>query len=281
MNLHAAQRTVALEVATEHTGGGSPSACSSCPSPTGSPRGGPPGQQLRALRSRAGLTVQQLGDLLHVSRATVGRWERGSQRPAPDQVAALARVVGVPVLSVRWLVVDLPPSRSERLTMPGLASLRRERGLTGKQVAADLGIAAATWSTWESGQVATPVHRLADIAVALGVGTDDVLAARRAPDVSGLGARCRGWRHRARMTQREAAAVLGLSVPVLSRIENDHQAPSSRVVAAMSRVYRVAALQGRSAPDGVLTPHTTRRSVRGPARAAQGRSRPVRPADPG
>ena len=49
---------------------------------------------LRYLRSRSGLTLQDLGDRLGVTRGAVWAWETGQKRPNADRLPALAAALG-------------------------------------------------------------------------------------------------------------------------------------------------------------------------------------------
>jgi transcriptional regulator with XRE-family HTH domain len=53
------------------------------------------GQRLTQAREQAGLTQQQLADKLGTSQRAVARWERDPIALRPDQLTALASVLGV------------------------------------------------------------------------------------------------------------------------------------------------------------------------------------------
>jgi transcriptional regulator with XRE-family HTH domain len=57
------------------------------------------GQRVRALRRHRKWTQQQLGELLGRSQQEVYRWERGIVRIPAEDLALLARVLGVSILS--------------------------------------------------------------------------------------------------------------------------------------------------------------------------------------
>ena len=52
-------------------------------------------RELRGLRMGAGLTQQQLADILGVSHISVSRWETGKSIPSPKYIKALADLFGV------------------------------------------------------------------------------------------------------------------------------------------------------------------------------------------
>lgn len=197
---------------------------------------------LSQLRIRAGLTAADVARSLMVSRSTVSHWEASTHRPAPVYRPALASALGVPLAMIERAVEHLPASRSEAVRLPGLGQLRRSRGLSAHDLATAMGIARSTLSTWETGAVPVSRDRLADLAAALGVRPVMLIRCCRlpapAPDRTPLTVWSAGRRSR-HMTQREAAAVLGVSVSHLSRIENGHRDPRPALAAAMVRTYRL------------------------------------------
>jgi len=53
--------------------------------------------KIRAMRSRAGETTEQLAKILRVSRSTISLWETGRSRPTYEHLIALSRHYDVPV----------------------------------------------------------------------------------------------------------------------------------------------------------------------------------------
>ena len=68
---------------------------------TAAPRKGPRersvNSKLAALRIAAGLTQQQLADLVGVRMLAIGRWERGQCTPSGENLVKLAHALGVSV----------------------------------------------------------------------------------------------------------------------------------------------------------------------------------------
>ena len=58
---------------------------------------------LQELRTRRGLSQEQLAQQVHVTRQAVSRWERGDATPSMDKLKALAKIYGV---SLDWLCSD-------------------------------------------------------------------------------------------------------------------------------------------------------------------------------
>lgn len=50
------------------------------------------GKRLKELRQKKGLTLQQVGDVFGITRASVAGWERDESRPDQDKLPALARL---------------------------------------------------------------------------------------------------------------------------------------------------------------------------------------------
>lgn len=51
--------------------------------------------RIARLRREQGLTLEGLASLINVSKPTVWAWEQGKSRPAPERIAALAKLLGV------------------------------------------------------------------------------------------------------------------------------------------------------------------------------------------
>ena len=57
----------------------------------------PIGTRINQLRLARGLTLCQLGELLHVSPQAVHKWERGVNYPDITLLPLLSRVLGIPI----------------------------------------------------------------------------------------------------------------------------------------------------------------------------------------
>ena len=53
------------------------------------------GEKLQKLRTRAGLSQDQLAKLLDVSRQAVSKWETGTADPSTSNLLALAKLFGI------------------------------------------------------------------------------------------------------------------------------------------------------------------------------------------
>lgn len=59
------------------------------------------GKRIRLAREKAGLTQQELGDLLFVSKSSVSTYETDNANPSPESLATIAKKGGV---TLDWLI---------------------------------------------------------------------------------------------------------------------------------------------------------------------------------
>ena len=65
------------------------------------------GDKLKDLRIKAGLTQKELGDLLHVSRQSVSKWERNESYPDPAMFLEISKVLNVGVGELFYENIDV------------------------------------------------------------------------------------------------------------------------------------------------------------------------------
>ena len=53
-------------------------------------------EKITELRKRSGLTQEQFGDTIGVSRQAVSKWENGTSEPSTTNLCALAKLYNVP-----------------------------------------------------------------------------------------------------------------------------------------------------------------------------------------
>lgn len=73
------------------------------------------GVNIRRLREQRGLTQEQLGKMVDVSRSTITQWERGWTTPRMGNVQLLAGALGVSTADI--IADELPPSNAIKPTI--------------------------------------------------------------------------------------------------------------------------------------------------------------------
>ena len=71
-------------------------------------------ERIAAVRKAAGLTQEQLGELVGVSRQAVSKWESGETQPTTDKLPQLAMLLGVDVSAL--FTVETPSRLPETLS---------------------------------------------------------------------------------------------------------------------------------------------------------------------
>lgn len=192
---------------------------------------------LTEARLTAGLTLGELARRVHVSRPAVAGWEKRSRRPGRHFFGALAAALNLSGNEVEALFHAYPAARLDGRPLPSLASLRRRSGLTQRAVAQLVGVAPTTLSMWETAGIAVAPAMAARLAQILGADVAQLAATPAlvlVPDPRPL----RRWRREAGMSQREAAAHLGIAVGSLARYEAQQRRPPVDVARRMAGAYR-------------------------------------------
>jgi transcriptional regulator with XRE-family HTH domain len=218
---------------------------------------------LMRARLAAGLNRAELGRALHVGPATVYQWERGKTRPPSDVLPRLAVRLGLTREALDEALADHPPSRYDGEVLPGLGMTLRRHGWPRNQVQDLLDVAPTTVFEWETGRTRVPTWALRRLAAAVGADLDALVSAGRRKTAGPAGVPTLATlRKRARMIQREAAAVLGVSVSTLGRYETGRRPVGLPLACAMAQVYRVPlpqvlAAAGLTPPPMLRRPHWT------------------------
>lgn len=204
-----------------------------------------------ALRA-AGMTRVQLARTMHLSRPTIYQWEKGRRRPACHYWPSLATALGVRLEDVEKFFADLPPARHDGTPLPSLAYQRRRAGVTQRALARSLGVAPTTLAMWETAGVRVPLGVIDEIARQLD--TDVARLAGRPPSIAEVDSRpLRRLRKTVGMSQREAAAHLGIAVSTLARYESRERPIPIKMVRRIAALYRCPAgqvfrISGRALP---------------------------------
>jgi transcriptional regulator with XRE-family HTH domain len=199
----------------------------------------PDASLLTRARLAAGMNRVELGRALHVGPAAVYQWERGNVRPAAGLLPELARTLGLSRRQLDDALADHPPCRHDGEKLPTLGAVLRRHGLSRLDVGRLLGIAGSTTFEWETGRRRVPSWAVRELSHACRMDPDLLLTqARRAkatPSVRTLA----GLRRRVHMSQKEAAAVLGVSATTLARYESGQRSMRLPAARALARLYRV------------------------------------------
>ena len=55
------------------------------------------GKKILELRKKSGLSQEQLGDMVNVTRQTISNWELGETAPNPEQLKLLSKVLNISI----------------------------------------------------------------------------------------------------------------------------------------------------------------------------------------
>jgi transcriptional regulator with XRE-family HTH domain len=181
--------------------------------------------------------MTSLAHALYVSRPNLALWETGRRRPVRALWPQLAAILHLEPADVGGLFADHPPARLDGQPLPSLSVVRRQRGMTQRALARLVGVAPTTLSMWENAGVRVALHMAEELARVLDSDVTELAADPRADgaaDVRPL----RRMRRALNMSQREAAAHLGIALGTLARYEAGERQPSVLVARRMAVVYR-------------------------------------------
>jgi transcriptional regulator with XRE-family HTH domain len=198
---------------------------------------------LREARLARGLTLASVGATIGVYRSTVHKWERRQRSPGPHHIRLLAQVFDVAPEEIERFVRAYLPPHEQPATLPGrgLRLLRDAHGLTGRQVAAALGVPRHHVYNWELGACRIPAVFAPPLADLFGLESDTLgqqlwrtATYVRPPTPVGPLVRLRKG---SGLSQREAAARLGVAQTHLRAWERGQRPP-------LGKVRRIALLYG-------------------------------------
>ena len=96
------------------------------------------GEKLQKLRARAGLSQDQLAELLDVSRQAVSKWERNEAMPEAEKLVRISRQFGV---STDYLLLEEQETPARKTTRRSLGAWFQSRGWL-------LGVLVALYGLW-------------------------------------------------------------------------------------------------------------------------------------
>ena len=124
---------------------------------------------IREMRIKCGMTQKELGLEIGANEKLVSAWEHGKGIPPAKKMLEMARLFGC-------TVYDLNEGLGVRCTyLTQLGALRREKGLTQRDVAEALGVNFCTVSNWETCKARIGKPNLSRLANLYGVQPEDIL----------------------------------------------------------------------------------------------------------
>lgn len=137
-------------------------------------------ERLKALRKEAGLTQKDMARNFGTSQPSYQQWESGKRTPNSDNLEKLANFFNV---STDYLIgLSDTKTTAQAIEIPNtstfaqrLKALRKEAGLTQKEIAEQLGIKQPTYAQWENGRVKPKAETLEKFSNFFNVSTDYLL----------------------------------------------------------------------------------------------------------
>jgi DNA-binding transcriptional regulator YiaG len=169
---------------------------------------------LQYIRERFDLTQQELADLLDVTPATIGSWERGDTTPQGDNKD---RLLDLKDKSEEELQDEL----DEEETVD-IRSIREEYGLTRSKFAEEVGVSVQTVYNWEQGQT-EPGSENMEIIQNLETHEENEEETFTGDDIKDL-------RQEKNLSQSELAEQLDVSAGTVSNWEREESNPGSSMV---------------------------------------------------
>jgi DNA-binding transcriptional regulator YiaG len=169
---------------------------------------------LQYIRERFDLTQQELADLLDVTSATVGSWERGDTTPQGDNKD---RILDLKDKSKEELQDELEQEESV-----DIRSIREELGLTRSKFADKVGVSVQTVYNWEQGQTEPGPENLENI--------QNLDGHREDKEETLSGDDIKDLRQEKNLSQSDLAEQLDVSAATVSNWERGKGSPSEEAV---------------------------------------------------
>lgn len=197
-----------------------------------------PGNDLRAARMAAGLSLTQFARAVDVSVSCASRWETDLRRPHSSDLTRIALLLGRAPVDVAGWFAGTDPLRSEALRRAsGLRRLRARDGLSRAELAGRIGVSAATVAHWECGRRALPAHRLRELGQVFGVSGPALVTALAHEPIDSV-PRLVQFRRRAGLTQSQVGRRLGVTNTLVCAWERGRARPSWPQMRRLARLYR-------------------------------------------
>ena len=205
------------------------------------PRPTPFGNELRRRRTERGLTQRELAGRVGISAVSIVGYEDGSVHPKHHVVAALAKALGVPRRRFEEL---LPAERPTTAVGRKIRQLRKQRGLTQRQLSLRVGCSQPIIGSYELGRKRLDPERLAAFAKALAVPKKQLAAlvppAPIRPGPTPFGRELRRGRAERGCSREELARRVGVCRESIARYESGLTHPDLSVLATLADALGIA-----------------------------------------
>lgn len=202
------------------------------------------GEHLKKMRVERGMSPEELSDRLDIPVECLQEIEEGKRRLSPTTIQEVAKIFGVPEETLlameqprRSASLEIPPEVTPEGIGRKIRELREARGLTLSEMARKTGLSLAHLSEVERGLSSASLKTLDKIAEVLEI-SPAVLLGR--DECEPLGERLRRLRRRVGLTQKELAAIVGVSHTLVGQIEGGRLQPSVATLARLATALGVS-----------------------------------------
>ena len=197
---------------------------------------------LRRQRVAAGMSQASLASKVHVSEATISRWESGVRRPPARCVEALAEALVVDERLVASWFAALPISRHDLVgRMPGLPTVFKQFGISPATLACCVGVDVSVVVGWVNHRKSLPRQVLPELAEVCGLDLAELLPILRASALARSSSTLKQARMRRGLSQSEVALRIGVSKSTVCHWEAGRWMPPLYRIRQLASVTRTPA----------------------------------------
>ncbi len=234
-------------------------------------------KRLKRLRKEAHLTQQDVADYFKTSPQSYAQWEKGQRSPSKESLEKLASYFGV---SVSYLVgesdtmIDYGAFKEQstcaqlsddKTFIERLKELRKQSGLTQKQVAEHLDITQSAYAQWETGKLNPKKETIQKFADLFNVSYDYLWHGTSEPQTTNaiietnsgtFPERLRQLRTEADLTQKQLADIVGTTQQNIAFWETGRQRPKQPSLIKLANYFNVSIdylLVGKAQPEERLS----------------------------
>jgi len=217
-------------------------------------------KRLKRLRKEAHLTQQDVADYFKTSPQSYAQWEKGQRSPSKESLEKLASYFGV---SVSYLVgeadmIDYGTFKEQsthaqlsddKTFIERLKELRKQSGLTQKQVAEHLDITQSAYAQWETGKLNPKKETIQKFADLFNVSYDYLWHGTGEPQATNaiietnsgtFPERLRQLRTEADLTQQQLADIVGTTQQNIAFWETGRQRPKQPSLIKLANYFNVS-----------------------------------------